>query len=67
MIILTKLNGEKFMLNPDLIEIVTENPDTVITTSTGHSYIVEQAMNEIISLGKEFKQSLRRARPERNI
>ena len=49
MIILTKLNGEKFMLNPDLIEIVTENPDTVITTSTGHSYIVEQSMNEIIS------------------
>ena len=40
MIILTKLNGEKFMLNPDLIEIVTENPDTVITTSTCHSYIV---------------------------
>ena len=48
MIILTKLNGEKFMLNPDLIEIVTENPDTVITTSTGHSYIVEQSMNEIL-------------------
>ena len=67
MIILTKLNGEKFMLNPDLIEIVTENTDTVITTSTGHSYIVEQSMNEIISLVKEFKQSLRRARPERNI
>ena len=67
MIILTKLNGEKFMLNPDLIEIVTENPDTVITTSTGHSYIVEQSMNEIISLVQEFKQSLRRARPERNI
>ena len=67
MIILTKLNGEKFMLNPDLIEIVTENPDTVITTSTGHSYIVEQSMNEIISLVKEFKQSLRRTRPERNI
>ena len=35
MIILTKLNGEKFMLNPDLIEIVTENPDTVITTEYG--------------------------------
>ena len=57
MIILTKLNGEKFMLNPDLIEIVTENPDTVITTSTGHSYIVEQSMNEILSLIKEYRLS----------
>ena len=45
MIILTKLNGEKFMLNPDFIEIVTENPDTVITTSTGHSYIVEHFLS----------------------
>lgn len=67
MIILTKLNGEKFMLNPDLIEIVTENPDTVITTSTGHSYIVEQSMNEILSLIKEYRQSLRRQRLERSI
>ena len=66
MIILTKLNGEKFMLNPDLIEIVTENPDTVITTSTGHSYIVEQSMNEILSLIKEYRLSVRRQRLERS-
>ena len=66
MIILTKLNGEKFMLNPDLIEIVTENP-TVITTSTGHSYIVEQSMNEILSLIKEYRLSVRRQRLERSI
>lgn len=67
MIILTKLNGEKFMLNPDLIEIVTENPDTVITTSTGHLYIVEQSMNEILSLIKEYRLSVRRQRLERSI
>ena len=67
MIILTKLNGEKFMLNPDLIEIVTENPDTVITTSTGHAYIVEQSMNEILSLIKEYRLSVRRQRLERSI
>lgn len=67
MIILTKLNGEKFMLNPDLIEIVTENPDTVITTSTCHSYIVEQSMNEILSLIKEYRLSVRRQRLERSI
>ncbi len=67
MIILTKLNGEKFMLNPDLIEIVTENPDTVITTSMGHSYIVEQSMNEILSLIKEYRLSVRRQRLERSI
>ncbi len=65
MIYLNKLNGEKFMINPELIEIVTETPDTVITTSTGHSYIVEQSMEEIIALIKEYKQSLRRLRTDR--
>ena len=50
MIILTKLNGEKFMLNPDLIEIVTE-----------------QSMNEILSLIKEYRLSVRRQRLERSI
>ena len=55
------------MHNPDFIEIETENHDTVITTSTGHSYIVEQSMNEILSLIKEYRQSLRRQRPERGI
>lgn len=53
------------MINPELIEIVTETPDTVITTSTGHSYIVEQSMEEIIALIKEYKQSLRRLRTDR--
>ncbi len=65
MIIMTKLNGEKIMLNCDLIELVTENPDTVVTTSTGHSYIVEQSMDEILEMVKEYKRSLRRSRLDR--
>ena len=65
MIIMTKLNGEKIMLNCDLIELVTENPDTVVTTSTGHSYIVEQSMDEILEIVKEYKRSLRRSRLDR--
>ena len=65
MIIMTKLNGETIMLNCDLIELVTENPDTVVTTSTGHSYIVEQSMDEILEMVKEYKRSLRRSRLDR--
>ena len=65
MIIMTKLTGEKIMLNCDLIELVTENPDTVVTTSTGHSYIVEQSMDEILEMVKEYKRSLRRSRLDR--
>ena len=47
MIFLTKLDGKEFMLNELLIETVIETPDTVITLSNGHSYIVRESMREI--------------------
>jgi|GEM_PF-344834 len=47
MVILTKLNGKAIMLNDTQIEAVTETPDTVITMSNGHSYIVQENIEEI--------------------
>lgn len=38
MIILTKLNGQKFALNNRLIETIQENPDTTIKLSNGNVY-----------------------------
>lgn len=66
MIILTKLSGERIMINSDAIELVTENPDTVITMTTGHSYIVEESMEEILSLVKEYQRSIKRTRLDRD-
>ncbi len=42
MIKLTRLNGSELMVNSDLIETVEETPDTVITLTTGHKYIVSE-------------------------
>ncbi|MBP5605824.1 MAG: flagellar FlbD family protein [Ruminiclostridium sp.] len=47
MIILTKLNGKDIMFNENNIECVVETPDTVITMSNGHSYIVQESVEEI--------------------
>jgi len=38
MIVLTRLNGPSFALNPDLIERVEANPDTVVVLVGGASY-----------------------------
>ena len=35
MIEVTKINGVKILVNPHLVEIVEETPDTVITLTTG--------------------------------
>ncbi len=50
MIEVTKLNGVKILVNPSLLEIVEETPDTVITLTTGKKIIVKESRQEIKNL-----------------
>ena len=47
MITLTKLNGEQFVLNCDLIEIITENPDTTILLTNGKHLLVREPKEHV--------------------
>lgn len=47
MIYLTRLNGNKIMVNIDLIEIAEETPDTVITLTTGKKLVVKESTCQI--------------------
>lgn len=47
MIEVTKINGVKVLVNPDLIELVEETPDTVLTLTTGKKIIVKESRQEI--------------------
>ena len=44
MIFVTKLNGEEFALNGDLIETIVEKPDTTIQLTTSRYVIVRESM-----------------------
>ena len=48
MILLTRINGEAFALNPDLIERVEETPDTHITLVDGKHLMVTESLNDVI-------------------
>ena len=50
MIAVTKINGVKVLVNPDLIELVEETPDTVLTLTTGKKIIVKESRQEIKNL-----------------
>lgn len=56
MITLTKLNGEQFVLNSDLIEIITENPDTTILLTNGKHLLVREKKEQVINKVVEFKR-----------
>ena len=47
MIEVTRINETKLMINNDLIEIVEENPNTVITLVGGKKVIVKESKYEI--------------------
>jgi flagellar protein FlbD len=50
LIILSRLGGPEFALNPDLIERAEATPDTVITLVGGNRYVVRQSIPELIAL-----------------
>ena len=50
MIEVTKINGVKVLVNQDLIELVEETPDSVLTLTTGKKIIVKESRQEIKNL-----------------
>lgn len=58
MIEVTKLNGLKTLINPDLIETVESNPDTVISFTTGRKIIVKESRQEVNNLVKSYRKDL---------
>ena len=57
MIKLNRLNGDKLVINAELIELIEAKPDTIITLTTGEKYIVRDPVDEIIEKVKRYKQS----------
>lgn len=58
MIKVTTRDGSEMYLNPDLIEIITETPDTHITLSNGNRYLVLEPAKVVIGRIVNFKADL---------
>jgi uncharacterized protein YlzI (FlbEa/FlbD family) len=55
MIVLTRLNGPSFALNPDLIERVEANPDTVVVLIGGASYPIAESVDELLARVRHYR------------
>ena len=58
MILVTRLNGAVFALNPDLVERADCTPDTVITLVDGTKYIISESVPEFIDSVRHYRASL---------
>jgi flagellar protein FlbD len=57
-ILLTRLNGPVFALNPDLVERADSTPDTVITLVDGTKYVVGESLAELVALIRRYRASV---------
>jgi flagellar protein FlbD len=57
MIKLTRLGGEAFVLNADLIQYIEARPDTFITLTTGERIVVAESMDEVLRRAVAYQQA----------
>ncbi len=57
MIKLTRLDGQAFILNADLIRYVDERPDTFITLTSGDRIVVLESMHDVMSAAVDYQRS----------
>ena len=56
MIKLTRLDGEPFVLNAEMIRYVEKRPDTFITLTTGERIIVGESMDDVVDRAIRYQQ-----------
>ncbi len=59
MIKLTRLDGESFILNADLIKYVEQRPDTFITLTTGDRIVVTESPEDVLRLTIDYQRNKR--------
>ena len=58
MIRLKRLNQTDIVLNAELIEMIEETPDTIITLTNGHKLVVANGAEEVIEKVITYKQKI---------
>jgi flagellar protein FlbD len=60
MIMLTRLNGQSFVVNAEKIRLVESTPDTVVCCETGERLMVKESLHEVIRRSIEYGRLLRK-------
>ncbi|MFZ5832845.1 MAG: flagellar FlbD family protein [Planctomycetota bacterium] len=57
MIKLTRLGGEPFIVNADLIAYVEARPDTYVALTNGERLVVKESMDEVLRRAVAYQQA----------
>jgi flagellar protein FlbD len=57
MIRLTRLDGEVFVLNAELIRYIETRPDTFITLTTNERLVVKETLDEVVRRTMDYQRA----------
>lgn len=60
MIVLTKLNGQEFVVNAEKIRYLEATPDTLICCDTGEKMMVKETIAEVTRRAIDYARIIRR-------
>lgn len=63
MIVLTRLNGARFVVNAEMIRTVEQKPDTTIVLANGETLIVKETMEDVVAKAVEYGRMIRMFQP----
>jgi flagellar protein FlbD len=58
MIKVHRLNGERVVINAELIESIESVPDTVINLYTNNRLVIKESMDEVYGLIMDYKRAI---------
>ncbi len=58
MIAVTRLNGTQMTVNSDLIETLEATPDTVMTLTSEHKFVIRESIDEVVARVIAFKRQI---------
>lgn len=59
MITLTRLNGQRFVVNAEKIRYVEQTPDTLVCCESGERLMVKETLDEVIRRAIEYARAIR--------
>ena len=59
MIRLSRLNGDEFVVNAELIQFVESRPDTYVTLQNEDRFIVRESVEEVVKRSLAYRRAVR--------
>jgi flagellar protein FlbD len=60
MILLTRLNGQQFVVNAEKIRYLESTPDTLVCCENGERLMVKEPLAEVVRRAIEYARTIRR-------